>query len=351
MNTTAASVVGGSVAPAADYAPSWVDALIAWIERLPGPAWIAYLAGAGIGASLTFVESVPSTTVLVAAAVYYGALPFAVLLLIRLLDRRAGRALRSLRPILEMDDGEAVTTAHRLTVVPARPAIVLLVAAIVLGPLSYVVDPVGSGVAGLTAGSLALRFVWESFVSALFLVLIYHTFRQLRLIDAIHRRIVRIDLFDQAPLYSFSRVTSLTATGLVVLLVPGVLLIPSDAGQGFLLLSAAWYAAAVAIAAAAFVLPLRGIHDRIDAEKRDLQAEIGRRITTTLRDIHVAVDAGDGQAVEARQRALATLRDERELVNKVPTWPWSAGALTGFISAVLLPIGLWIVTRALERLV
>lgn len=47
-------------------------------------------------------------------------------------------------------------------------------------------DPVSSGIVGLSPASLALRGAWESVVSALFLVLLYHTIRQLRLIGRIH---------------------------------------------------------------------------------------------------------------------------------------------------------------------
>lgn len=121
--------------------------------------------------------------------------------------------------------------------------------------------------------------------------------------------------------------------------------------MSYVVIAVAWYAMAVLIAALAFVLPLRGMHDRLVTEKRRLQGEVGRRLTSTVKAIHAAVDAEDGGAIEARNRALSTLIAERELVNRIPTWPWSTGALTGFLSAVLLPIGLWLVTRALERVV
>ncbi len=356
MSANATTVDIEAAAPATrPYGRSWVNALNDWIDRLPGPAWIAYLAAVSLGLGLTFAQALDdlatASPYIIGGGFYYGALPFAVLLLVRNLDRTATEAFRTLRPSLDLDPVEATNLIYRLTVIPARPALIMVVVAVVLGPLSYVLDPVGSGVVGLSTTNLVLRFVWESWVSALFLVLIYHTIRQLRLVDAIHRRIIRIDLFDQGPLYGFSKVTSRTAIGLIVLLVPGVFLIPPEAGVGFIALSVAWYAAAVIIAAAAFVLPLRGIHDRIAAEKRHLQAEIGRRLTVTLEAIHAAVDADDGPAIDARNRALSTLMTERDLVAKVSTWPWSAGALTGFLSAVLLPIGLWIVTRMLERLV
>ena len=105
------------------------------------------------------------------------------------------------------------------------------------------------------------------------------------------------------------------------------------------------------VAAAAFVLPLWGMHDRFVAEKRRHQGEVGRRISTTLDDIQAAVDSGDGPTIEARNRALASLIAARDVVNHVPTWPWSAGALTGFGSAILLPIVLFLVQRMLAQVV
>ncbi len=356
MSTTVNAITAeASVVRTAPYGRSWVNVFNDWIERLPGPTWVAYLVAIAAGVGATFLQDVeslsnPDLTVL-GTGLYYGALPFAVLLLIRSLDRTATQALHELHAILDMDAEETSATAYRLTVIPARAAAGLVAVGFGLGPLGYLLDPVASGVAGLTTGGLIARLGWETFITSLFLVLVYHTIRQLRLVDRIHERISRIDLFDQGPLYGFSRVTSRTGIGLILLLAPGLLLIPAEAGVTYLAITFVWYALAVAMAAAAFVLPLRRMHDRIAATKRDLQAQIGRRLTHTLDEIHAAVDAKDLPAIEARNRALATLIAERDLVNKVPTWPWSTGALTGFLSAVLLPVGLWIVTRTLERFV
>lgn len=143
----------------------------------------------------------------------------------------------------------------------------------------------------------------------------------------------------------------MTAFGFVLLLVPSVSLIPSDAGVSTIVITAAWYGAAVLVSTGAFVLPLWGIHDRLVDEKRRLQGEIGRRSTTTLDAVHSAVDAEDGPAIEARNRALSTLVAARDVVNRVPTWPWSGAALTGFASAIVLPIVLFLVQRFLSQLV
>lgn len=97
-------------------------------------------------------------------------MPFAILGLIHLLDRTAGQAFRSVRPLLQMDDAQVAGMHCQLTVAPARPAALLALAAIVVTPVGYVLDPVGSNVVGLSTAQPLLRDVWESFVAALFLV-------------------------------------------------------------------------------------------------------------------------------------------------------------------------------------
>jgi hypothetical protein len=282
--------------------------------------------------------------------VYYACLPVAALGVIANLDRAAAGALRTLRPLLLLDDG-AVAALHReLTVAPARPAAVIALLSFALTPLSYVADPVGAGVAGFSPLGLGFRWLWEGLITAIFLVLVYHTVRQLRLIGRIHDQVGSIDAFDQAPLYAMSGVTSGTAAGLILLLAPSAFLIPAGASESFLIISIGWYAMALVIALAAFGLPLRGMHDRLVRERERLQGEVGRRISTTLQGINAAVDAAEPELLEIRTKALTALLAERDVVNRVSTWPWSTGSLTRFVSAVLLPLGLWLATRLLERL-
>lgn len=338
-------------AAATPYKPSWVNLAIRRIERLPGPAWLAYVifGSAGIVASAGQSMGTQLSSYDLASAVYYGALPSAIFFLIHHLDGTTADAIRSLRPLLTMQDAEVDDLGYRLTVIPARPALIATVISLILGPLGYISDPVGSGIAGLEPWALVLRYAWESLISASFLLLVYHTYRQLRLVDQLHHQIPQVDIFDQGPLYRFSRVTSQTEIGLILLLVPGILLIPAEAGASTIVISLTWYGAAVLMAIAAFVLPLRGMHDLVVTEKRRLAAETGRRITSTLDQIHAAIDAGDGPAVTSRNGALSSLIAQRDLVAKVPTWPWSTGALTGFVSAILLPIALFLVQRILSQ--
>jgi len=341
------------------YAPSWANRVIDWLARLPGPTWLPYVVAStaavtlellALGLDAGMATSLESSQTTLGIA-YYGVLPFAVLGLIARLDGTAERALTTLRPVLRLTPDEASDVLAKLTIVPARPSLVLTAFGFAFTAASLALDPAGSGVAGFSAAAVVFRWAWESFVTTMFLLLIYHTVRQLRIIGRLHESLSEIDVFDQGPLYALSSVTSTTAVGLVLLLVPSVFLIPSSAGASFILITAAWYAFALAVAAGAFHVPLRGIHAPLDAEQDRLKGASGRGIPTVLVPHHRAVDAGDATAVAAGHQALSALTAERDLVAKVPTWPWSTGALTRFLSAVLLPIGLWLITRFLERVV
>ena len=138
---------------------------------------------------------------------------------------------------------------------------------------------------------------------------------------------------------------------MIILLAPSLFLLPTVAEVSTIVITATWYGAAVLIAVAAFVLPLRGMHARLAAEKRRHQGEIGRRISASLGSIQEAVDAGDTPTIEARNKSLAALVAARDLVNRTPTWPWSGGALTGFASAIVLPIALFLIQRMLAQVV
>jgi hypothetical protein len=288
---------------------------------------------------------------LLASIVYYSALPFGVLALISRLDTAVAGALGMLRPSLGWSEADAARALDEMTRIPAGPTWVVTAFAFVATGVGLALDPVGSGIVGDSPIALVSRFLWESVITALFLVLIYHTIRQLRAMGRLHESIEAIDLFDQAPLFSVSSVSSTTAIGLVVLLVPSVFLIPSGAGASYLMLTAAWYLFALAVAAGSFFLPLRGVHARLATEKERLQSEVGRRMSAAIGELNAAIDAGDRERVGSSQQSLSALTSQRELIAKLPTWPWSAAALTRFLSAVLLPIGLWLVTRVLERIV
>ena len=135
----------------------------------------------------------------------------------------------------------------------------------------------------------------------------------------------------------------------MLLFMPSIFLIPSDAGASYIAYSVAWYVFAVAFAVGAFLIPLRGIHGRLEAQKDRLQGEVGRRLSAAFDAINRAVDADDAPSLSRAQQALAALTAQRDLIARIPTWPWSTGTLRAFGSTLLLPIILFLIQHFLGQ--
>jgi hypothetical protein len=179
-------------------------------------------------------------------------------------------------------------------------------------------------------------------------VLVVHTGRQLLAVDRLHRAATNLDLYEPGPTHAFARLTAATGVGIVIV-------------GAFLLLDPAvshttFYYAGLALgvglfATAAFALPLRGMNLRLSNEKQRLLHEVNERIKALTARIHASVDSDELTRSDRQQQALASLIAERDLIGHLSTWPWSSGTIRGFASALLLPIVLFLITRALERVV
>ena len=46
---------------------------------------------------------------------------------------------------------------------------------------------------------------------------------------------------------------------------------------------------------------------------------------------------------------MGGLASERSVVSSIPTWPWSTATFSGFVSALVLPIALFLIQLALKN--
>jgi hypothetical protein len=339
------------------YPPGWLDRLIARIAALPVPRWIAYtvllVASVVLSCSQAWASgSLPFGEVR-ADLVYWGVFLVALIWVVDHLDRVAGQSFDAFRPALEISDGDAAELRYRLLVMPARLTWGITIFGVVLTPLYYVIDPVGSLIVGLTPLGLALRAISESFSSVVLLLILVQLLRQMRTVTSIIASAPRVDLFKPGPLYAFSKLTSRTAIAVVVLIGTSTYVAswasPQTSEASILLLWAPWTVGIPALALAAFILPLRGMHDRLVAEKARLQGDVEARLQRLLGDVNRDVDAGDLGRADAFNKTLATMLQQREVVAKLPTWPWSPGTFRALLTAVALPLALFLVQRLLSQ--
>jgi hypothetical protein len=103
------------------------------------------------------------------------------------------------------------------------------------------------------------------------------------------------------------------------------------------------------LAVAVFLLPLLGLHQLLLREKERLQAEASSRLQAHIQELHQRIDARQLEDADAINKHMASLALERDILAKLPTWPWQPGTLNLILSAVFLPIVLWFLQQVLER--
>jgi len=350
------------------YPPSWFDRFTAWVDRLPGPAWAFYLIlGIAVGLAQSALQwregAYPAGTF--NPVHLWTAGNFAYLLgLAHYLDKSAGSALASFRPILTSPKGQPRPSAqdqslysrhaYQLTTLPARPTLLatLVGALFPVLPLSFQLasgptPAVLAGTAGTTLSYfsvLALLMIEDAILG----VFVYHTVHQLVLVSRIYTKYARINIYLLQPLYALSLPGAYTALGLILYsyiwfatgssmsLAAG----PVEIGIGVLV---------GATTGATFVLPLLGAHRRLVAEKSRRLTEASSLYEAAadelLRDLH---SRRLGQ-MDHLNKALSSLEIVQTGLRRIPTWPWQPGAVRGLLAALFLPLAVWAIQLLLGR--
>jgi hypothetical protein len=173
-----------------------------------------------------------------------------------------------------------------------------------------------------------------------------HTLRQLRLVARIHREATSIDPFDRGPVYAFSRLTVLTGLGYV--LVGYYSLTVNGAFSAGNLIAVAALAISIIVGVATFVVPLWGIHERLVDEKAILVRGVDDRVGRIAAEMYRRIDAGEFDGSKVMSDALAGVTTHRERIQRLPTWPWPPQLLRGFVSALILPLVIYVLTRVVS---
>jgi hypothetical protein len=336
--------------------PGWLHRMVEWIDRLPGPPGLVYAATFVLGLLVTqgaaWSSGVQPLGEFDALNVYWGAFGAALLWAAGYLERLAARAFETLRPALAMEPEQANALRWRLVVVPARPAAILTGLGALFTLAQFVADPAGAGIRGAAAPLVVLYFVVQAVLTAIILQVLYRLVRQMRLVRSLlDDDVVPIDIFQPGPVHALATLTSRPVALIALLIAPAPLLLrlPGD----FAALLIGWVpflAGPPIIAVLAFVIPLAGARARLADQKERLLDEVGGRIRRAIDDAHQSTDTGDLSRADAASRTLSHPVVERDILTKLPTWPWSTGTLRSFVSATLLPMAVFVGQQLLARL-
>lgn len=336
------------------YPPSWIDRLQDWIDDLPFPGWLFYpisiLTVSLILHAELWIEGLLPLGMINGSVMQLPLWGFVSLAPIHYLDRFASTAMDKFRPALSIEKREFEQFKYQMTTMAWRTIWVITVIAATLALLAAIYQPAffGPGSASLFATLFAAIFA--TFAFAFGLSLIYHTIRQLVWVQRIYQKPIEINVFHLEPLYSFSSLTARTSIVWILLLgvsyIVNVLLDPGDPSTElipfFLVLNPT-------LALICFLLPLWGIHTRISEEKQNLEYENNHRIAAGLAELHRKMDQTEYEEMGGFRNGVSGLLAFREEINKISTWPWEPSTLRGVLSAIFLPILLWLLQQILAR--
>lgn len=336
------------------YNPSWINRITNWIEELPGRSLTYYL-GFGvillvIQTSVLWIEGAALIGIFLPPHLFFSAaIPF-ILGIIPYFDERAIKAFESLRPYLKVDEAEHQTLIFQLTTLPRIKTIIWQVA--VIGA-ALLIESFGQGAYQLEVllnypiSATILRFTYFLcwFVFGGF---IYHTIHQLSLINRIYMNLSQINLYHLKPLYGFSNLTAMTAGSLVLLPYGFYLITPTISINDPAVLS--FYLFITLIAVVTFILPQLGIHQIQDAEKSRYNAEAYKRYEAIIAEIHQRVDEKDFDGVSNLSVGFTLIEQEINSIKKTSTWPWQPETIRWLVTALVLPLGLWLIQYFLQQL-
>jgi hypothetical protein len=333
------------------YPPSWVDRFNAWVHRHTGPSWLYYL---GIGLALFLIQAGvplaegvrPIGPFLAPHAFLSGMIVFFPGLM-HYLDNMADAALAGLRPALRTDEEAYEALRYRLITLPSLPtflASALAASAIVLineglgTPVSFnrlAGFPLSSAM--LYAMYIVVWWVWGAFV--------YHTVHQLRLINHMYTQHTRVNVFRTRLLYAFSGTTAVTAVSLTIptyawLAINQSLRDPIAMGITVPI---------TALALVAFFWPQLGARRLLAQEKWSMLDELSLRFEALIVELRERVDSRDLEGIDGLTTLIAALEIEEEALHNVSTWPWQPETVRYLMTALLLPLVLWLVQFLLQR--
>lgn len=334
------------------YKPSWIDRFNNWIEKLPIRVWIFYVL---FGIVLVLVQLLflwldrgLQAEELLPIIIFNGfAIPF-LQGLIHLLDNQAVVALNFMKPMLDMSDSEFNQYAYRLSnmpfLAPLLAGLIMMVSVIVMERLWVV--PVRYAALEQLPVFAVVYYLIDKISAFLYGVIIYHTIRQLRLVNSINSKHIRVNLFQLRPLQAFSKLTASTAVGLVVGVYGWMLINPELLTDLFGLIFVASF---TILAIAVFVWPLVGTHRLMEMEKDRMLQEIDHQFESVFAMFNQRLQDDDYAAIERLNGTISSLEIQQRKIKAIPTWPWRTETLRSVLTAIVLPLVVWILQFLVEQ--
>jgi hypothetical protein len=332
---------------------SFLDKFMTYVEKQPISYWLIYLVLFLLQITMIHILGwitgwLPSYTfssILFLFPIWQW-VPLAIMTYSNSVSRQA---VDTFKPLLDLDENELGGLKNEFSNMPSRSVILgsviwgIIYIMLVYGTFNSAIKYFGFD--NILASVIILEGLFAYLTGS---AIYYHSFRQLGLVNRTVKMVKRFNLLQLDPVYAFSRVTSFIGVSWMIMLSLTLLTFPIQLISGLTLVILGLQ---LVMAVAAFILPLWFVHLRLRSQKTNLLSELNRQFESTITKLHVCLDKDDLGPVPQLKDALLGLSAERDVLNQIRTWPWSGSTLTGFLSATLLPIGLFIIQLVIQKLI
>ncbi len=247
-------------------------------------------------------------------------------------------AMAKFRPALEVDEKEYERLSYRFTNLSARTGWFLTLVSV---PFALaLVSTAGFVPAYLQSGWSSIAIYFSGTVQgSLFLGLAVFLYRALRMIRQLYDRVEAVNLFHLEPIYAFSGFTS--RFGIFFVLQSTLGYFTNPVGWLLVFTASLW----TSLAIASFIWPLGGMHAKLQAEKERVNEENDLRLNRTYQELHQRIDKKNDVGMGDFRSRLSALLDLRQEIKKISTWPWDSATLRTFITALFVPLAVWLIQQ------
>lgn len=334
---------------------SWLIQLLDRVSKIPGPRWLNFLliplflfflAHAGI----YLLDPGRGWAVQSEIANILFWLAFGLVAYSDLIDS-SHAALEEFRSTLEIGDGEFRLIRDRFVTVP-RAWGWLVVPAIPFTFLFMSFRPPIPAPAELAAILRPILILLGSVTFTVLFHLIVIVIRVLRLINQLYARVGEINIFNLQDLYALS---ALSARIGVIFIIAGtfsyIANVVISGGEPQVEIAVFFITLNTVMAILLFLLPLLGIHRKLSKVKQSVSRANNSVIDTTLRRLHERSESSQLDEMPLIQSQVGALMEFRRVIDQISTWPWRPQTLRGFITAISLPIAVWLIQQYLSQII
>ena len=249
-------------------------------------------------------------------------------------------ALTKFRPAMNIDDQEYEQLSYRFITLSARTGWFMTLLAVLFAIV--LVSTAGFLPAYMRSGWSSIAAYFTGAVQgSLFLSISVFLYRAMRMIRQLYGRVQSVNLFHLEPIYAFSGFTVRVGVFFVL-----------TSTLGYLTNTIGWFLAFTvslwtSLAIASFIWPLGGMHAKLQEEKERMNDENDQRLHTAYQELHQRMDQKITAGMGDFRSGLSALIDLRQEIKKISTWPWDPATLWTFITALFVPLAVWLIQQVL----